>query len=86
MTRRPLSFESSLLILAPSLCYYVTAILVILPRTFLVRIAILPLTFYFALRASTQLDLAAGDSKLAYLNYALVVREPFLTTWQLIYR
>lgn len=76
-TRRPLSIQSSELLLVPLLCYYVTAILVILPQTFLIRLVILPITLFYAFRASTQLDLAAGygdDGGLAYLNQALVVR------------
>ena len=76
-TRRPLSFQSCELLLAPLLCYYVTAILVILPRTFLIRFAILPITLFYAFRASTQLDLAAGygDDGLAHLNQGLLVRS-----------
>ena len=75
-TRRPLSVESSELLLTPLLCYYLTAILVILPRTFPIRLAVLPITLFYAFRASTQLDLAAGygdDGRLAYLNQLLVV-------------
>ena len=69
--------ETSELLLVPLVCYYVTAILVTLPRTFLVRLAILPITLFYAFRASTQLDIAAGygdDGRLAYLNQAFVVR------------
>jgi hypothetical protein len=76
-TRRPLSIQSSELLLVPLLCYYLTAILVTLPRTFLIRLVILPITLFYAFRASTQLDLAAGygdDGRLAYLNQALLVR------------
>ena len=76
-TRQPLSVQSSKLLLAPLLCYYSTAIFVILPRTFLIRLAILPITLFYAFRASTQLDLAAGygdDDRLAYLNQGLLVR------------
>ena len=75
--RRPLSIQSCELLLVPILCYYVTAILVILPRTFLIRLTILPITLFYVFRASTQLDLAAGygdDARLAYLNQALLVR------------
>jgi hypothetical protein len=73
-TRQPLSVQSFHLLLTPLLCYYATAILVILPRTFLVRLAILPITLFCAFRASTQLDLAPGDARFAYLNQAHVVR------------
>ena len=75
--RQPLSIQSSDLLLAPLFCYYITAILVILPRTFFIRLVILPRTLSYAFRASTQLDIAAGygdDGKLAYLNQALLVR------------
>ena len=47
-TRRPLSVESSELLLTPLLCYYLTAILVILPRTFPIRLSILPITLFYA--------------------------------------
>ena len=75
-TRRPLSIQSSELLLVPILCHYLTAILVTLPRTFLIRLAILPITLFYAFRAATQLDLTAGygDGRLAYLNQELVVR------------
>jgi len=74
-TRRPLSVESSELLLKSLLCYYLTAILVILPRTFLIRLTVLPITLFYAFRASTQLDLTAGygDGRLAYFNQALVL-------------
>ena len=79
-TRRPLSIQSSELLLVPLLCYYVTAILVTLPRTLLIRLIILPITLFYAFRASTQLDLAAGygNGRLSYLNQDLVVRQYFL--------
>jgi hypothetical protein len=76
-TRRPLYIQSSELLLAPLLCYYVTAILVILQQTFLIRLAILPITLFYAFRASTQPDLAAAygdDDRLAHLNQDLLVR------------
>lgn len=81
MNRRPLSVESSELVLAPLACYYLTAILVILPQTFLIRLAILPISLFFIFRASTQLDLAAGygdDGRFAYLNQSLLVGYQFL--------
>ena len=79
--RQPLSVESSHLILAPFACFYLTAVLVILPRTFLVRLAILPISLFFIFRASTQLDLATvcgDDGSFAYLNQVLLVSEHFL--------
>ena len=80
-TRRPLSVQSSALLLAPLFCYYLTAVLVILPRTFLLRLAILPITLFYAFRASIQLDIAAGcsgDPRLTYLNQNFLVRNNFL--------
>jgi hypothetical protein len=74
-TRQPLSVQSAELLIVPFLCYYITALLVILPRTFLIRLAILPITLFYAFRTSTQLDLAAGNGGLAYLNQALLVRS-----------
>ena len=79
--RRPLSLQSSALLLAPLLCYYLTAILVILPRTFLLRLAILPITLFYTFRASIQLDITAGcggDPRLIYLNQNFLVRNNFL--------
>ncbi|KAF8807055.1 hypothetical protein BYT27DRAFT_7190770 [Phlegmacium glaucopus] len=87
-TRRPLSVQSSELLLTPLLCYYVTAILVTLPRTSLIRLAILPITLFFAFRASTQLDLAAGygdDGRLAYLNQALLLAMTILAIRAIIW-
>ena len=77
-TRQPLSVQSVHLFLTPLLCQYATAILVILPRTFFLRLAILPITLFCAFRASTQLDLAPGDARFAHLNHTYVVRSSFL--------
>ena len=85
--RYPLSVQSSALLLAPLFCYYLTAILVILPRTFLLRLAILPITLFYAFRASIQLDIAAGcggDPRLTYLNQCLLVRNNFLALSYLV--
>ena len=81
--RQPLSIQSSELLLVPLLCYYVTAILVILPRTFLIRLVILPITLFYAFRASLQLDVTAGygNGRLAYLNQELVVRQYFYVSY-----
>ncbi|KAF8150629.1 membrane bound O-acyl transferase family-domain-containing protein [Crassisporium funariophilum] len=75
--RRPLDLQNfTYELLPPLLCYYATAILVLIPRTLYIRLALLPVTLYAAFRASTQLDLAAGyghDERLAYLNQGLLL-------------
>ncbi|PPQ91017.1 hypothetical protein CVT25_013942 [Psilocybe cyanescens] len=63
-------------ILPPILLYYATAVLVLLPRTYPIRLALLPITLYTAFRATTQIDLAKGlpeEQSLAYFNQGLVL-------------
>lgn len=72
----PLTLHSFFLVLLPPLlCYYITALLVLLPHTLLLRIALLPLTLSLALRAATQVDLTLGhdSDRLPYLNQGLAV-------------
>ena len=64
-------------LLPPLVCYYATAILVLLPGTLPIRLALWPITIWTAFRASTQLDLAAGwpsEERLVYMNQGLLVR------------
>lgn len=57
--RLPISATSFLTELLPVvLLYYVTAVLVILPGTFELRLVLLPLTLWFAFRAITSIDIA----------------------------
>lgn len=75
--RRPLTSQSFLTeLLPPILCYYATAVLVLLPRTFPIRLALLPISLWAAFRAATTIDLAQGynEDGLAYLNHGLLVR------------
>ena len=57
--------------------YAVTALLVQLPRTFQLRLALLPFTLMAAFRAGTHVDFAKGhvlEERLAYLNHGIGVR------------
>ncbi|KAG2058209.1 hypothetical protein BDR06DRAFT_950634 [Suillus hirtellus] len=58
-------------VLPPVACYFVTAFLVLLPRTQPVRIALWPITAILALRAATSLDMCMGEPKFAFLNIDL---------------
>ncbi|KAF8075119.1 membrane bound O-acyl transferase family-domain-containing protein [Lyophyllum atratum] len=62
-------------IVAPFLCYYATAVLVLLPNTLAIRLAVLPLTLWTFFNGATRLDLvkAYNDERLAYLNQGLVI-------------
>jgi hypothetical protein len=62
-------------LLPPFLCYYVTAVLVLLPRTLVVRLTLLPLTLWLAFRGGIRLDLSSGCDRLVYLNIGLAVRD-----------
>lgn len=63
--------------------YYVTNVLAILgPRTFVYRLALLPVTLFMAYRTTMSLDIARGflatdAEKLDWMNQALVVRWSF---------
>ena len=78
-TREPLTGQSFLRDLLPSfLCYYATAVLVLLPHTLFIRLALLPLTLCMAFRGATRVDLASqfDNERLVYFNQGLLVR-PF---------
>ncbi|KAJ2927097.1 hypothetical protein H1R20_g9973, partial [Candolleomyces eurysporus] len=75
-TRVPLTFQSFTQLLLPSLlCYYATAVLVLIPGTFYARLAFLPVTVWTAFRTSTRLDLVVhlNDERLIYLNHGLAL-------------
>ena len=75
-TRGPLTFQSFFHnLLPPILCYYATAVLVLLPDTLFIRLALLPFTLWMALRGVTRVDLAVGfnNERLIYLNQGLAV-------------
>ncbi|KAJ7659932.1 membrane bound O-acyl transferase family-domain-containing protein [Mycena rosella] len=65
--------------LPPVGLYYATNVLAILgPKTFIYRLALLPITFLVAYRTAVSLDIARGflpaaPDKLAYMNQALVL-------------
>lgn len=77
MNRQALSVHTiSTVLLPPVLCYYATALLVLVPRTLPVRVALLPITLWATFRAATQLDCSAGwpyEERLIYLNQGLLV-------------
>ncbi len=76
-SRQPLTLDSFSRKLLPSLlCYYATAVLVITPRTFATRLALLPVTLWATFRAATLVDVVAGwedYERLVYLNQGLLV-------------
>lgn len=54
-------------------CYYLTAVLVCLPNTRILRTALLPVSLLLAWRAATQYDVSAGIDEQGHLNYGLCV-------------
>ncbi|KAG2058212.1 hypothetical protein BDR06DRAFT_950642 [Suillus hirtellus] len=58
-------------VLPPVACYFVTAFLVLLPRTQSVRIALWPITAILAFRAATSLDMSMGQPKFTILDIDL---------------
>ncbi|KAL4263189.1 wax synthase family protein [Pleurotus pulmonarius] len=75
-TRRPLSYQTFLEdLLPPILCYYATAVLVTLPNTILIRLALLPVTLWTLFRACTTVDLVKSleDDRLIYWNHGLLL-------------
>ena len=74
----PLTLRSFFLVLFPPfLCYYITALLVLLPHTLVLRVALLPLSLYLTFRCVTQPDLSLGhdSNRLGFLNQSLAVRD-----------
>ncbi|EGN98972.1 hypothetical protein SERLA73DRAFT_108219 [Serpula lacrymans var. lacrymans S7.3] len=53
--------------------YYALAVLVQLPRTYLFRLALLPITLWLAFRAGVNLDLSWADPQRSFLNQGLVL-------------
>jgi hypothetical protein len=72
--RQPITIQSSKYFLLAFSIYYATAVLVLLPRTFALRLAIFPVTLLVTFRAATLLDFSLGNIEFAYLNQGLVVR------------
>lgn len=76
--REPLTLHSFLRgVLLPILCYYATAVLVILPNTLLLRWALLPLTLWTTFWGATRVDLIRqfDDERLVYWNQGFLVRS-----------
>ncbi|KZP05846.1 hypothetical protein FIBSPDRAFT_966928 [Athelia psychrophila] len=66
-TRLPVTTDVFLTkLLPPVVAYYLTAVLVILPGTFFLRVAILPLTLWFAFHAVTSVDIALTFGELGF--------------------
>lgn len=71
-TRQPLDIRSTITyLLPPCLSYIVVAILVILPGTRTLRIAVWPLIAILAFRAAVYVDLSNGDPKNTFRNVQL---------------
>lgn len=60
-------------ILPPLICYLVVAILVVLPQTRSLRVALWPVTMLLALRAAMSLDMSMERPQRKFLNIDLVV-------------
>ncbi|KAI6040569.1 hypothetical protein EDC04DRAFT_2602355 [Pisolithus marmoratus] len=74
--RLPFNKYSFLAYILPAyLSYHVMALLVILPRTRLLRIALWPLITLLAFRAAVYIDFSGGDPKRTFVNvnFALIV-------------
>ncbi|KAF8905033.1 hypothetical protein CPB84DRAFT_1727385 [Gymnopilus junonius] len=88
-TRQPLTWHSfAREFLLPILCYYVTALLVITPRTFFIRLALLPISLYSAFRCATRLDLVKGfpdEERIVYVNQGLLLAMTTLATRVIIW-
>jgi hypothetical protein len=77
-TRKPLTTETFLLHLLPVIVtFYATSLLVVLPGTSLLRLALLPCTLWSAFRASTTIDLvkAYNEPRLTYWNQGFCVSQ-----------
>jgi len=72
--RQPITIQSSKYLLLAFSSYYATAVLVLLPRTFALRLAIFPVTLLLTFRAATLIDFSSGNTEFAHLNQGLVVR------------
>ncbi len=75
-SRVPITLQSFLRLFLPTwVCYYATAVLVLLPGTLYARLALLPVTLWYAFRSATELDLVAeyNEERLAYFNQGLTV-------------
>ncbi|GLB41664.1 putative membrane bound O-acyl transferase family protein [Lyophyllum shimeji] len=75
-TREPLTLITFFRdLVAPLLCYYATAVLVLLPNTLVIRLAVLPLSLWTFFNGATRLDIvkAYNNERLAYLNQGLVI-------------
>ncbi|KAF5375612.1 hypothetical protein D9757_008546 [Collybiopsis confluens] len=74
MARNSLDVHSFFtLLLPPIVIYYTLAALLCLPRTRLLRLALLPPSLILAYRAASSLDLSYGNDRLVYLNKGLVL-------------
>jgi hypothetical protein len=67
----------------PILAYYATATLAVLPGTFFIRLACLPLTLWFAFRAVTRVDIALtwNDPGFKCLDFGFGVNNVHLSNF-----
>ena len=79
-TRLPFDVRSTITYLLPAwLSYIVVAILVMLPGTRTLRIALWPLIALLAFRAAVYVDLSNGDPQRTHLNVDFTVGSHIIT-------
>ncbi|KAH7926245.1 hypothetical protein BV22DRAFT_1009446 [Leucogyrophana mollusca] len=72
-TRSPLTAHSFVSdILPPIACYFATAVLVLIPRTRWIRLALWPITLLLAFRAALSTDFSMNDPRQAFWNIDLL--------------
>ncbi|KAJ8456486.1 hypothetical protein ONZ45_g18700 [Pleurotus djamor] len=74
--RKPLSPQTFIEdLLPPIICYYATAVLVLIPNTLIVRLAFMPVTLWSIFRASTTVDVVKSfdDDRLIHWNQGIVL-------------
>jgi hypothetical protein len=75
--RAPLTIENFVFnVVPPVVCYFITAFLVLLPRTQPIRVAIWPITAFLAFRAAGSLDMSMASPKRRFINIDLQVSSP----------
>lgn len=89
--RRPLDTTNFVTTILPVYVpYYITAVLVILPGTLPLRLALLPLTLWLAFRAFTSVDVVGLDEGFGYLGYCfglgMIVLGMRVTEWTFVKR
>ena len=85
--RTPLNLKAFAVYVLPAyLCYYVMAVLVLLPGTRPYRLALLPLALYAIYIAASSCDMSAGIPVMNHWNYGHGVRRQILFFRSHIYK